>query len=289
MEVPPQRRPKHHGYLPRGTTRRSEVGGRRVGDGGDEEVIISQARLPEAVYLVLLRLLWRCLSSGRSIWVCEGVSCDGWLGVVVVVVVIFAVEYDGPAGWEDIVVRAEIVGPELDAAKHWGDGEGLAVRQMDDRRGHLYDQESNVGHSLLRAVSLLSAICPEALLYMFCSVLSCTVLPVAPPSLAVVCYASERVLFVSTHAFPTTIVTYSYLSYSNIVQRLVIYSYRSDFGPTCVRALPAAVRVGSHPTWHVTERLPKLSRKPRLAIAAARQPDRTTLEADETVLGAEVL
>jgi len=43
MEVPMQRCPEHHGYLAGGARGGSEIGGRRIRDGGYEEMVVPQA------------------------------------------------------------------------------------------------------------------------------------------------------------------------------------------------------------------------------------------------------
>ena len=46
-------------------------------------------------------------------------------------------QYDCPAGWEDIVVGIEIVGFEVEPAEGRRHGEGLPIGQVDDRGRHV--------------------------------------------------------------------------------------------------------------------------------------------------------
>jgi len=134
VEVPPQRGPQHHGDLSRGTARGPEVIGGRVGDGGNEEMIVAEARSPEPVDVVFLQHAWH-FGPGRRVGVCLRVRGGGRLWHVIFLV-IFAVEDDGPAGREDVVVEVEVVGFEVQPAKDGRDREGLAVRQMYGRGCH---------------------------------------------------------------------------------------------------------------------------------------------------------
>ena len=65
-----------------------------------------------------------------------GVGVGGSEVVFGFIVFVLAVDDNSPAGGEGVVVGVEVVGFELDAAKDGGDGQGLAIGQMDDGRGH---------------------------------------------------------------------------------------------------------------------------------------------------------
>ena len=116
MEVPPQAGPEHHGDLASGRGRRLELIRARVRNGRNKQVVIAQTRFAEAVDVVAFRQL-----AGRvDVRVCGG-------GGEVVVLVVLAVEDDGPTGREDVLVGMQVVGFEVEAAEDGGDGEGLPV------------------------------------------------------------------------------------------------------------------------------------------------------------------
>lgn len=136
MEVPPQRRPQHHGNLARRAARRTEVVGGRVGDGRDEEVIIPQGRSLEAMHMTLL---WRSRTwawVGHVLRIGGGMSCGRGFGEIVLVIVL-AVQDDGPSRREETVVSTELVRFELDTPKDRRDGKGLTVWEMDYGMAHL--------------------------------------------------------------------------------------------------------------------------------------------------------
>lgn len=116
MKVPPQCRPQHHGDLARRRVGRFVVHAGRAAYGRDENVVVLPRGLLEAR-----------LSHFISLSIFINIIFDWFLGV-----------YDnGPAWRERGVMQVEVVGLEIDAAKHRGHGEGVAVGQVAGRRAHL--------------------------------------------------------------------------------------------------------------------------------------------------------
>lgn len=123
VEVPVQRDPEHHGYLPARARRRLEVIAGRVGDRGYKEAVVLQGRSFEGMDMAAL-----------VSWIVAG-HLFRWLVLwEMVLVVVFRLYYDGPASREDAAVDAELVGLEEEAAKDRNDSEILAIRQVYNRR-----------------------------------------------------------------------------------------------------------------------------------------------------------
>ena len=142
VEVPPQTGPEHHGDLAGWGAGGFEVVAGGVRDGGDEEVVVPKARLPEAVHMVSLcgeffRFQFQRVG-GWGVDIVHSLRVGGGGGVRgdVVVFLVFAVQDDGPAGGEDGVVGAEVVGFEEEAAEDGLDGEGLSVGEVHYRGRH---------------------------------------------------------------------------------------------------------------------------------------------------------
>ena len=86
--------------------------------------------------------------AGSGVRVGHGMGGHGWFGKMVFYFV-FAVDDDGPAWREDILVSELVVDFELDATKDGSDGQGHAIGQVDGCWSHV------VTPTLLRSVTTL--------------------------------------------------------------------------------------------------------------------------------------
>lgn len=103
-------------------------------------MVILEARPPETMDALFPRL---CLCPWSRIGVDSAVRTSLRLllmvDVVIIVPVMLAVQNDGPAGGEDIVVLAQVIRPEVQAAKHGRDIQCLAIGKMHLVRSHVVD------------------------------------------------------------------------------------------------------------------------------------------------------
>lgn len=126
MEIPPQRRPKHHGDLSGGRASGLEVVAAWVGNGGDEEVVIAKGGLLEAVDVAYLRY-----PRGRSA-VVLGVG----LVFDMVLFLVLAVQHHRPTWRKSGRVLAQFIRLEEKPAEDRCHSQIGAVGQVDRRRCH---------------------------------------------------------------------------------------------------------------------------------------------------------
>jgi hypothetical protein len=98
MKVPTQRRPKHHRYLSCRTRRSFEIVTGGIRDRRYEEIVIAQSRLLEGMNVV-------------SFLPRHPTEFDMLLPIIVKIVlvaVVFGLDYDSPSSGEDIVVQIQL-------------------------------------------------------------------------------------------------------------------------------------------------------------------------------------
>lgn len=133
MEVPPQACPQHHGYLPSRRGCGLEVAIARTRDGRYEEVVMIQSRLPVAVGMMSL---WRLL-----------------LFIIIVnfrmvLVRIFGLQNDCPAGREDSVVNVQLICLKEETAKNRSHSEGLTIGKVHKMRCHTASDDRMYLHEI---------------------------------------------------------------------------------------------------------------------------------------------
>ena len=98
MEVPIQRRPKHHCYLSCRARRRFEIVTGGIRDRRYEEIIIVQSRLLEGMNVVSF-LPWHATEFNMLLPI---------MAKIVLVAVVLGLDYDSPSSREDIVMQIQL-------------------------------------------------------------------------------------------------------------------------------------------------------------------------------------